>query len=288
MQEFLGELLQAKTLFEPLQARAGYLFQCLDEIAPSRRDYAFCNALMPYAQGKLDRGTKLFRVMDRAQRGALTNKHVLRKQRLADFRRIFNKRVVIKDTRAWLALRAIVNTFSYPAIHLYRDPRAVIASIRKRENWGESAFQNLPLRAHLLEVDDGRYDYFKQFEKQIAMIERAGDFARLAGYYCLTERCLLDGVSEGSCGKLVRIRYEDLLADGPKVIRETIQTLGLQPPSMDLEGLSKPSSTQYGSRKQPLAPEARALGWLEDLDPTAARTIEWVVGDFGLGHYLVS
>ncbi len=287
VQELMGGILEAKTLFEPLQARAGYLLGCLDELAPARRDYAFCNALMPYAQGKLDRNTKLFRVLDRAQRGALGNQHVLRKQPLVDFGRIFNKRVVVKDTRGSLALRSIVDTFECPAIHLYRDPRSVIASIRKRTNWGEGAFQDLPLRAHLLEVDDGRYHYFKQFEKEIQSIERAGDCARLAGYYGLTERCLIDSLSEGFDGKLVRIRYEDLLADGPSVIEKTIQTLGLQPRMLNLDGLSKRSSTQYRSRKQPLTSEARMLGWVDDLDPADARTIESIFTDLGLKDYLV-
>ena len=52
-----------------------------------------------------------------------------RKRLLLEF---LQRNVFAKFTRAYLCLKAISNEFSCSTIHIYRDPRAVIASLRKQ------------------------------------------------------------------------------------------------------------------------------------------------------------
>ena len=289
LQEYAANLLRAKRIFEPFQARAGYILGCLDEISPVRRDYGFCNGLMPFISSEISLETKLFDIINQAQRGQLTSKYVLRDQRLLDFDRCFKKQVVVKYVRGSLSLRAMANTFSCPVIHIYRDPRAVIASIKQRKNWGEGAFTNFSLCSHLLEVDDGRYDYFKRWKNEIYAMEKTEDLGRLAAYYCLTEQYLSDSFSGEFNGRFACVRYEDLVINGYSMLDDILRNLDLKPYVMHVENLqsfSNPSTTQYQSNTKSLTLEDRLFGWKSKLNNNDAEVVTSVVETFGMRNYL--
>ncbi|MGP1385979.1 MAG: sulfotransferase domain-containing protein [Thainema sp.] len=288
LQECIAEALQAKSIFEPFQARAKYIFKCLPEISPSRRDYAFHNGLMPYAAEALEPDTQLFHLINQAQRGQLTQKFVLRNQKL-NLERCLNQQVVVKYTRGALILRAIANTFSCPVIHVYRDPRAVIASIKKsKPNWGEGAFNNFSLSSHLLEIDDGRYDYFSQWKDEISDIEKTNDYGRIAAYYCLTERYLADSFANGHQNQFALIRYEDLIETGLPMLLDTLHQLDIQVQNPHIKAFVKPSSTQYANKQTHLTRADRLSRWRTRLSQDEAHIIESVVTTFGMQSYLAS
>lgn len=289
LQEYLANLLVAKRVFEPFQARAGYLLGCLDEISPTRRDYAFCNGLMPFISSKTLPKSRLSSIINQAQRGQLTQEFVLRDQRLLDFGRCFNGQVVVKYVRGALCLRAIADTFLCPVIHIYRDPRAVIASLKTR-SWGEGAFTDFSLQSHLLEIDDGRYAYFKHWKNEINAIETKDNFSKIAAYYCLTEKYLADSFLDRGNTRFAYIKYEDFVVKGHVMIEEILQNLRLTSCTKHLEkkpSLLAPSTTQRESDKRYQTVEDRLFGWKKKLRHDEINAITLVVEMLGMRSYLV-
>jgi len=224
LQEIVAQMLKAKPIFEPFQASAGYIFKCLDEIKPKRKDYEFINALMPYTgQGLVHKNTEIYKLLKKSFQGQISHPNVIiargNRQRLKECLR---SKIVTKFTRGALFLEGISNMFNLPILHITRDPRATISSLRKiSPTWGEKAFLNFSLYDHLLAVEDGRKEFFSHWKSEIEAIEKTNDFGRLAGYYCLTERYIKEHMANFSA-PFIHIRYEDLITNGYPYLQDTI------------------------------------------------------------------
>ncbi|WP_164929493.1 sulfotransferase [Gloeobacter violaceus] len=281
-------MLEAKTVFEPF--RIQHLRQCLREIHPPRKDVQFISSLMPYASDRLVAGTALYAVVEQALLGQLAYSHVSkRSQEQRRLKECLRTRVVTKFTRGALCLRAIANTFSVPILHITRDPRAVIASIKTLGNdFARGAFQNFALRAHLLEVDDGRREYFKRWASDIEAIDKTNDFGRIAAYYCLTERHVLDSF-QGVTSEFAHVQYEKLIGGGPQALAALLESLGLEAQALGATALLRPSSTDWswsqGSKK--VSGEQRVSSWKNKLSESERGLIEAVVTAFGMQERLL-
>lgn len=66
IQEVISHITGAKAVFEALQVRSGYLYRCLNEINPPRRDYGYLGALMPYDDSAFKNKVHLSFVFERS------------------------------------------------------------------------------------------------------------------------------------------------------------------------------------------------------------------------------
>mgnify|MGYP000520355802 CR=1 FL=1 len=282
LQERCCEALDAKPVFEPFQARAGLLRWCLSEIRPPDREQALLNGIMPFAARTFPPHSRVRLLLAAVLRGPFRQGHLSRKT--PRLRSCLRRRVVTKCTRLALCLRATVNAFPVAAIHVRRDPRAVLASLKRGPDaqWGEGAFSNFRLADHLLRMGDGRAAWFGRWEADILEIQRRDDFARLAAYYALTERFLESEFASGGA-RFALLRHEDLVRDGPGLLDRSLSGLGLSAHPLSAEAFATPSSTTFAGGRLP----ARGAGWKEQLTPREIRTIEEVLVHFDMEHAMV-
>ncbi len=281
LQETVAELLQAKSVFEPFNLPSQNILKCLPEIRPERRDFQFVNALMPYVPENFTKGSALYSVIQQSLKGQLKGRSWHRR----DIKECICSNVVVKFTRASLCAYAIANTFSTPVLHLVRDPRAVITSIKQLQGgqWAEGTFNNFSLRELLLEVDDGRSEYFQPQASTIKAIDKTTDYGRLAGYYCLTEQYLEDKF-KSYVGLFKVARYEDLIGAPPSAISQLLVDLGLNPKVSQSVEMDKPSSTDWGKNgwAQKVSKSDRLLGWKTQIDDYEKDLIEDIVTSFNM------
>lgn len=287
LQEIVTKMLEAKAIFEPFQARAGYLHQCLPELGVKRKDYEYLAAFMPCVTENINQNTKLYVIIEQALKGQLTHPKVLlskgNRQRLE---RCLSPRVVTKFTRAALLIKAMQNTFNVPVIHLIRDPRAVISSmIKLNPNWGEKAFYNFSLYDHCLEVEDDRKQYFLDWKNYIEEIEKTNDFGRLAGYFCLTERYLADSLVIPS-NRFTTVRYENLVTLGYKHLVETLEVINFQASVDCSKYFNTPSSRDYRDPKNLISQKERIFNWKNQLSEYESAIIKEVTVALGMENYL--
>jgi len=284
IQEQISYATNSKSIFEPFQARAHYIPDYLKSINLENREYRFINGLMPYL-GDLSKNSSLSKLIDRAQRGQLVNRHVLRYES-PSINRSLCRRVVVKYTRGSLCLRAIADKYHCPIVHVRRDPRAVITSIKKsQKSWGEGAFDDFSLKSHLLHISDGRREYFCQWEDEIEKIERTNDFGRIAGYYCLTERYLQDRF-KSKFDKFSLLQYEDLVCKGQSFLIEVMQKIDVDI-GISGEHFYKPSSTQYDNHNDSQNLKCRLHSWKKKLSREEIESIESVVQLLKMENFLV-
>jgi hypothetical protein len=183
-----------------------------------------------------------------------------------------------------LCVRAAQNTFGMPVLHVYRDPRAVIASIKKtRWHW---LFDHLILREQLLEIPDGRADYFGRWRDEIREYDRADPVSRTAVYWSLTERYLLESYA-GYQGRFVCTSYEQLAQGREPIFRETLTRLGLSPWHEQFR-VPEADSTTTADVQRGASVEERVEGWRTFLSPSDIAAIESIVTRFGLADRLTA
>ncbi len=278
LQELVAEGLNAKRVFEPLQARCGYIQKAVQGIALPDPGYAYINGFMPYATTAHTPSPAMKALLHQAQKGILTNPFVLRDQALLDPGRAFKNRVVVKYVKGALSLKYLKDTYQCPVIHIYRDPRAVISSIKARKNWAEGAFEDFSLTNHLLNVNDGRADYFSRYSDDIRAIDKAGDFERLTGYYFLTEKFIEDSFGGDS---LHYVRFEELARNPDLEFQKIAGYLNCD--DIKVPDFKKPSSTAYvpDSTKK-METSKVTSGWAGKLGEAQLQTIEDIAARFAM------
>ncbi|MFQ5629412.1 MAG: sulfotransferase, partial [bacterium] len=192
LQEYLAATLQAKTIFEPfhfLVPGSKNLFRFYRIL---KKPQGFKELFLPYCAARsLQNYPLLMNDFDRALRADLPGPAVRVLRKSVEESRL--TRVVVKFTRGQLCLRAAQEAFEMPLIHIYRDPRAVVASM-KMTDWFW-LFDHLGLQEQLLKVKDGRATVFSVWADAIA--EYDGDkIARIAAYWALSEKYLEDSFSD--------------------------------------------------------------------------------------------
>jgi hypothetical protein len=171
LQGLLAEAAKAKPVFEPLHWSIDEYSEAIrsDFPLPSEDDL-FVSSFMLYCRDELRNYPALAAYLRKALTGAVTHSWVRRgREGWPDAMRM---RTVVKLVRGHLLIPAIYDTFSPFHIHIRRDPRAVVASI-KRNDWGWW-MQGLSLEDQLLRPEDGRLEYFGNWEEEIAIYDRGG------------------------------------------------------------------------------------------------------------------
>lgn len=283
LQELLMEGLDAIPVFEPFMEPAGYIYECLPEIRPGRRDHGFINTLMPFARPDFEGAPRLRRLVNRALRGQLPRAHVASiGGRAPTLRECMRTRVVVKFVRGALCLREVARDHEPTLFHIYRDPRAVVLSLKTLDQgrWARGSFNGFSVKASLLEVEDGRAAYFSRWKADIEAVERTNDYGRLAAYYCLTERFLEESFSDGS-ERLTRLCYEELVQGGPEALDKVLEGLSVDP-GFSRHRFDHPSDTDFGWKGQVPRRQERLDGWRDRLASSDRELIEEVVATFGM------
>ncbi|MGF1571290.1 MAG: hypothetical protein ACFCVD_24980 [Nodosilinea sp.] len=291
--ELAAEMLKAKTVFEPFNppppetatVEKSPIGKCLPEIQPPRQDYAFVCGLMPYVADRLDPESRLAMVVEQALRGRLKRRKLGKKT----LQECLRPRVVTKFTRGSLCLRPIQDAFAVPVLHVIRDPRAVIASIKHLDdgNFAWGTFNNFPLKQHLLGIPDGRVDYFTRWAEDIEMFNQATDYHRLAAYYCLTERYFLDSFHQAQ-HPFTTIRFEAISLSEAGLLRRALDCLGLPLQAQPAIDANRPSSTDWGNLAQAghRSIQDRIFSWQKKLTTAQQHAIDEVVRHFAMTDHL--
>jgi hypothetical protein len=195
--------------------------------------------------------------------------------------------VIVKSVRLQLCLRAVNATFHTPVIHIYRDPRAILASV-KRDNWGRW-FQRLSLHQQLLEPSDGRAAYFGRWSDDIRDYDEGDPMTRAIAYWALTERFVEDSCSESE-GAIAFLSYEGLCKSPEPALQRVLQEIGIASGRLScqraLTAVDMDSPTTQASRRG-MPAEQRVCSWRHELTTSEAESVSGIAEQFGLGHRLV-
>jgi hypothetical protein len=193
-------------------------------------------------------------------------------------------RLVVKFVTAQLCLRAAQNTFGMPVLHVYRDPRAVIASVRKtRWHW---LFDHLSLREQLLSPRDGRAEHFERWRGEILEYDQADAVARLAAYWALSEAFLRDSYRDEP-ERFVCVGYENLVRRREGLFAELLAKLKLRP-WRETFAVSERDSTTTSQPQRGVPVGERVAGWKKVLSGAEIGMIESVMQRFGFEDRLAN
>jgi len=280
LEETLAEILQAKTIFEPFHFLVPAAKQLFKYYGVAKKSESFRELFIPYCgERALEMNPLLHHYYDRALRADLAGRavRVLRKNALESHR----ARVLVKFTRGQFSLRAAQKTFSMPIIHVYRDPRAIVASA-KMTDW-YWLFDHLSLKEQLLEIKDGRAEFFAQWQEEIH--EYDGDkVSRIAAYWAMTEKFLQNAFAK-SASRIAFVSYERLCRE-PELIQHILGRLNVQKLwNGNLPAVTGDSFSTSNQRRG-ISSADRIRGWINVLSRPEIAAIEAVVRHFGFDNRL--
>ncbi len=282
LQEALVQSLHAKLVFEPLYypvpgMQAIYAHEQLQD-----KDKRFLHVFMPYREGRLE-GHPLYEFFAGALRSTLPGRWVrIYRRELAESERT---RIVLKCVRSQLCLRAVQNTFHLPVIHIYRDPRAVIASMKKTRNF--QFFAAINVSRQLLKPPDGRAEFFGRWRDEIKDYSEQDGVVQLAAYWALTEKFVQHSFADKPA-RAVFISYEDLGRRRESLLEESLEQLGLRAlVANGVQVLADDSSTTSQQQRGATMTQ-RISGWRQVLSASEIASIESIAKKFGFEDRLIS
>jgi hypothetical protein len=281
LQQAMAQLLRAKTVFEPLHFMVPEAKGVNPRQKSAAEDVTFFELYMPYcAQTTLD-GSPLHDLFGRALRADISGRAVrlLRKS----VRESFRLRVVVKCVKAPLFLRAAQDTFSMPVIHIYRDPRAVIGSI-KLTGWSW-LFDHLSLRDQLIGLNDGRADFFRNWYEEILGYDEQDMVTRITAYWALTEKFLLHSYANHRA-RFAFVNYDELTRGRERVLRDTLTQLGIRHGADERFRFLDGDSFTTTPQRRGVSVHERMAGWRRVLSGSEIAIVESIARDFGLGDRL--
>lgn len=291
LMESIVRAVGAKQMFEPLLPHIpDYETPFFERYEPP--DHVKAGGLMPYCSGSLSEFPALRSHLRRSLTGALPG-HFVRmtrssmrenQNRISEWRALrllyriqdaLRHRVVVKSVRAHLVLDLIIDEFKPAAIHIRRDPRAVVASYQ-RQKW-TSWLRDACLEDLLLTPEDGRRDHFLKWQSQIQNCDAAGYISKIAGYWAAVEKF----VDRGDA--VDHVSYEDLCRESCRPLNEALsENADVTVSKKDLRGESHTSGQPDGKQAK-----RRIYGWKNDLSIEEAREVERVVTSFEMEEYLI-
>lgn len=276
LQECLAEILGAKTIFEPFHFRVPATKQLFKYYGLKQKSESVRELFIPWCgEQVLAPHSLLYCYYDSALRADLGG-HIVRLLR-KDPAESYRSRVVVKFTRGQFSLPSAQRTFAMPLIHVYRDPRAVIASA-KMTDW-YWLFDHLSLPEQLLEPKDGRADYFSRYAEAIRQYDR-DKIARLAAYWALTEKFMLEAFA-ATPRRVVLVSYEDLCRKPASVLEILAQLNVPHAWQGNLPALHGDSFSTSEQRRGASSSD-RISGWRNILSSGELSTIVSIVEHFGV------
>ncbi len=281
LQEYLAKLLAAKTIFEPFHFRVPAMKKLCKHYGLAQKSESVRELFIPYcAEAALEPHALLYHYYDSALRADLSG-HIVRLLR-QEVSESYRTRVLVKFTRGQFSLHAAQNTFAMPLIHVYRDPRAVIASA-KMTDW-YWLFDHLSLHEQLLEVQDGRAEFFSRWAGEIRDFDH-DKISRMAAYWAITEKFLQHSFVDNQ-RRVVFVSYEELCR-GPELVLEILAKLRVQKAlSGNFETMNGDSFSTSNQRRGASSAE-RISGWRKVLSRAEAETIAAIAKHFGFDERLV-
>lgn len=232
---------------------------------------------MPYIDTRSERLPLLLSQYSRALRSQSPGPaiRVLRKSVLESFR----SRIVVKFTRGHLSLASAQEAFLFPLIHLTRDPRAIVSSIRMTD-W-EWLFNHLHVEGQLLQPMAGDTEFFNEWLDIITRYDQNAVHIRIATYWALTEMFLEHSLPSNS--SLIKIiQYEQLLEEGSSILVGVLKRLGFDNIKVANLNILNSDSFSTSEERQGATKEDRLAGWKNTLNRNEINDIETLVSDFGL------
>ncbi len=281
LQEYLAEILQAKTIFEPFHFLVPASKRLFKHYGIAKKPEAVRELFIPYAADRpFAPESLLYYYYDGALRADLSGRavRVLRKDAAESYR----PRVVVKFTRGQFSLHAAHHTFAMPIIHVYRDPRAVVASA-KMTDW-YWLFDHLDLPEQLLTMQDGRAEFFGSYAGAIREFSH-DKVARIAAYWALTEKFIQEAFA-GDRARFIAVSYEKLNREKENLMPALLARLGIK--EIQQEKLTSPNKDSFStsSQRQGVSTEERIRGWQKALSRPEIAMIETIVQRLGFGNRL--
>ncbi len=279
LQESVAKIVGAKTIFEPFHPLVSTNRTAFSDHVLRDHDEHFLELHMPYCNESLPAKNGLHNLFEKSLRATVPGSavRVLRSSPLEACR----SRVVVKVVRGHLCLRAAQNEFAMPIIHVYRDPRAIVASVRDTD-WAW-LFEHLNLEEQLLAVEDGRRRSFETWHDDILSYDRQDIVTKLTAYWALTEKYLQNCYSGGS-ERTAFVPYESL-SRNEITIQSTLG--GLNVPYLQDAQLVDKDSYSTSAVRRGTSIEERNTAWKKKLTTSEVRTIESIVERFGFEDRLV-
>lgn len=178
-------------------------------------------------------------------------------------------RTVVKTVRGSLLLPLLEETFGIWPIYILRDPRAVVASVT-RKNWGQF-LENFSLKKYFLELPSCRENLFSKYKEMINEYENRSLESRISLMYAI----LISTWRDISSTNTQFVSYENLIVNPQKTLDPVIDHLNLKSSTSLSSILSQETSTtsywRQGSSKN-----ERLFGWKDELSKDTIEEIEAV------------
>jgi len=278
----VSQLLDTKTMFEPLHVKV-FSSQnkhpyapIIDPAFPYGDDYL--QYFMPFAEEDFSAYADLGDFLEKSLRAEISNRWAqVGRVRHSD---AFRTRVTCKMVRGQLCILAMNRVFGAPILHVYRDPRAVIASII-RNDWGHWIY-DISLRNVLLEIPDGRAEYFEQFTDIIDAYDHEDIVARLAVYWAVTEKYVAHLAQTTNVPTI--LSYDTLMSGGHDRLKQTLRDLGVATEFNEQIEDAPSEMTQH--TRVGIAKKKVKSGWRSELEPDVIGKIETIVTRLDMHHLL--
>jgi hypothetical protein len=283
----IADSLVAKRIFEPFYFRLPeYVALVRPTLGERSFEWPFANVYYPFFGKTLDNDPTVEAYVRSSLIGSLDGwvesnsggdwLRSVRSTRQEHFRR----RVVTKFVRGSFIVPALRRVFDVPVVHIWRDPRAVLASLQRR---GWRWLEHASLDALLAEGHEGRVRYVEPWLDDLQHLDAEGDWAcKTAAYWSLVEH-YVEASTRDDPG-VVTVQYERLVLNPHLEMDRIHRQLSLKP-AVSANALNAASATTQAERRQ-ISKQERLKSWRHELTPLQAQSVEATVTEFGMAHRL--
>lgn len=276
-----GDMLGARTVFEPLSPKSGALTVTGTEgHAPGGRSGR--EIYMPCVSVDGDLEEWAAAALVGAARGAFSDAWTQRERR--GYATLFSGTVVLKEVRLSLCLPWLQECMpGCGVLHVMRDPRSVIAGILRRPGWAAGAFEDIDLNSQLIDrqVRCGVFD--AALKERLSEYERASAVERLAAYWCATQHVAVKALGRKN-GRYRVVSYERLVLEWEKEMCDTLATMGYA--RVRGSRVRSDATTTTDPNRRDISAQARLSSWRSTLTGGQVESVERVVHRFGMQSWL--